>query len=196
MSVKELEERVLINKKQYLLIEKYIKDTFKDYTIIHQKNRYFDDEKKTIRANKNMLRIRSLKNSSIRELTYKIKGDNGDIECNQPLTYYWFRQILDNSRLPDGEVKSKLLEDNVDISSLKCLVDLRTRRTEVHLEDYTLVLDANMYNNIIDYDIEIESKISKMHAKEVILRLCEEFNLQYKNDYQVKSSRAFASIKN
>ena len=194
MSEKELEERVMINKSQFLEIEKYIQENFHNFKLIHQKNRYFDDANRTVKKVNNMLRIRSFKNSKEREFTYKVKGVEGDIEYTQILSHYWFYQITRYSRLPEGIVKEKLLEDGVDVNSLKMLVDLYTRRIEVKIDDYLFVLDANLYNGITDYNIEIESDVSKKHAKDVILKYCEMFNLEYKEKYITKSKRAFASI--
>ena len=194
MSVKELEERVLISKKQFLELEKFIQENYKDYELIHQKNRYLDDASFSLRNNHNMLRIRSFPNQNKRELTYKVAGKDGDMEYNQSLTYYWFSQITRFSHLPDGEVKDELVKAGVNIKSLRTLMELRTKRIEVKLEEYTIVLDVNVYNSITDYDLEIESKVSKTHAKDVILQFCEQFNLEYKNDYPTKSRRAFESL--
>ena len=115
-----------------------------------------------------MLRIRSIKGKNARELTYKVKGEDGDLEYNQLLTYLKFTGIVFAHCFPAGEVLNKLKEDNIDVSSLRVITELRTRRMEVKLKDSNIVLDANEYNGIIDYDLEIESKISKNHAKEVL----------------------------
>ena len=195
MSAKELEERVMIDKKQFLKIEKYILDNYKEAKILHIKNRYLDDANSNIRGNHNVLRIRSFKNNPSREFTYKIKGDDGDIEYTTILSQYWFYQITRFSRIPEGETKEALLKNGIDISSLRTLVELFTRRIEVELDDHILVLDSNMYNEIVDFDLEIESKISTEHAKETILKYCEMFSLEYKKDYIVKSRRAFLSLK-
>lgn len=195
MSERELEERVLINKKQFLEIKKYIQENYPDTKVIHQKNRYLDDANSSIRKLKNVLRIRSFPHNNTRELTYKTRGNNCAIEYTQKLTYYAFIKFIENSIIPEGEIKTRLLSDGIDINSIKSIVDLRTRRLEVHLEQYTIVLDVNDYNGIIDYDLEIESNFSESHAKEVILDFCNRFGLEYKNDYPVKSRRAFESIK-
>ena len=195
MSEKELEERVLINKSQFLEIEKYIQENFHDYRIIHQKNRYFDDANETVKKVRATLRIRSFKSKKEREMTYKVKAEEGSIEYTQIISHYWFYQITRYSRLPDGIVKQKLLEDGVDINSLHMLTDLYTRRIEVRIDNYILVLDANLYNGITDYNIEIESDVSKKHAKDVILKYCEMFGLEYKDNYITKSKRAFLSMK-
>lgn len=195
MSVKELEERVMLTKNQYLNIEDFLKSTYENYRITHQKNRYLDDNKRTINSLRHVLRIRSFTHSKNRELTYKVDGVDGDIEYNQILTYYWFRKLTQESRLLPGEVSEALLKDNVDINSLKVLVDLRTRRLEVSLKDYTIVLDANLYNDIVDYNLEVESNVSREHAKKVILDFCKKFDLTYQDDYVVKSLRALNSIK-
>ena len=194
MSEKELEERVLINKKQFLELKQFIQEQYPDFVTTEQKNRYLDDDKFTVHERKNMLRIRSFHHSKMRELTYKVGGKDGDIEYTLPLTYYWFTQITRFSRLPNGEVKDQLVKDGVNINSLHTLTELRTRRIEVKLREYTIVLDANVYNNISDYNLEIESKLSKSHAKKVILEFCEQFGIQYKNDYPTKIRRVMESL--
>lgn len=194
MREKELEERVMINRDQFLEIEKYIQENYPNVKTIYQKNRYFDDKDRTVRKIHNMLRIRSFRSCKMRELTYKIKGEEGDIEYTQSLSHYWFYQITRYSRLPEGIVKDKLLEDGVDINSLKMLIDLFTRRMEVKIDDYLFVIDINLYNGICDYNIEIESDVSKKHAKEIILKYCEKFGLEYQEKYITKSKRAFLSL--
>lgn len=194
MREKELEERVMINRDQFLEIQKYIQENYPNVKTIYQKNRYFDDKDGTVRKIHNMLRIRSFRSCKMRELTYKIKGGEGDIEYTQSLSHYWFYQITRYSRLPEGIVKENLIKDGVDINSLKMLVDLFTRRMEVKIDDYLFVIDINLYNGICDYNIEIESDVSKKHAKEVILKYCEQFGLEYKEKYITKSKRAFLSL--
>lgn len=195
MSVKELEERMMLTKEQYLELEAFLKSHYSSIKITHHKNRYLDDKNGTIRTAHNVLRIRSFGNSKNRELTYKVKGEDGDIEYNQVLPYFWFKQLIDHSRLIEGEVKEALLKDNVDITSLKVLIDLRTRRIEVEEKDYTIVLDGNIYNDQVDYNLEIESSISKSHAKQMILAICQEHNIEYTGECLGKSTRAFNSLK-
>ena len=194
MKEKEIEERVMIDGKQFLEIEKYIQENFPHAKTIFQKNRYFDDKDGTITKNHTVLRIRSFRSCKQRELTYKVKGKEEDTEYNQSLSHYWFYQITRFSRLPEGLVKEQLLKEGVDISSLKMLVELFTRRIEVKFDDYLFVLDTNLYNGICDYNIEIESDISREHAKEVILKYCKQFGLEYKDNYTSKSRRAFNSL--
>ena len=195
MKEKEIEERVLISEEQYLKIEKYLKENFSHLKLIHQKNRYFDDKDLNIKRVGNVLRIRSFRSCKERELTYKVKGKESDIEYTQMLSHYWFYQITRYSRLPECNVKEQLIKDEVDVNSLRMLVDLYTKRIEVKIDDYLFVLDANMYNGINDYNIEIESDVSKKHAKEVVLKYCEMFGLTYSDNYIVKSKRAFMTIK-
>ena len=195
MSEKELEERLMITKEQFLEIEEYIQENFPHAKTVYQKNRYFDDANKRVEQLQNMLRIRSFKSCKEREFTYKVRGNDGDLEYTQGLSHYWFYQITRFSRLPDGPVKNKLLEDGVDVESLKMFVDLYNRRVVAELDDYTLFLDINLYNDISDYDLEIESNISKQHAKEVILQYCKMFNIEYKDDYKTKIRRVIDSLK-
>ena len=65
---------------------------------------------------------------------------------------------------------------------------------EAKENDYLVVIDQNIYNGIIDYDLEIEASSMK-RAKEAILNICERFKLEYKKGYTSKSSRAFQTRK-
>ena len=80
MKEKEIEERVMIDGKQFLEIEKYIQENFPHAKTIFQKNRYFDDKDGTITKNHTVLRIRSFRSCKQRELTYKVKGKEEDTE--------------------------------------------------------------------------------------------------------------------
>ena len=195
MSERELEERIMLTKKQYLEIEAYMQEHFPHAILVHQKNRYFDDGNHSIKKMRNVLRVRSFRDSKEKELTYKVKGEDGDIEYNQNISYYWSYQIIKYSRLPNGQVKDELIKEGIDVNNLKMIIDLYTRRLFVKFDDHTLFLDGNIYNNIVDYNLEVESNISKKHAKEVILKYCELFNITYKEGYKGKSTRAFMSLK-
>ena len=69
-----------------------------------------------------------------------------------------------------------------------------TKRIEIPIEDYLLVVDKNEYLDVVDYDIEIEAK-TQQRAKEVMLELCKKYRLQYDTNYKVKSARAFERFK-
>ncbi len=213
MSEKELEERVMLDENQFLEIKKYFQENFTNVRLIKQENLYFDDANNRVHSLNNMLRIRiiyndcplqtsekglklrTIKSQKLREFTYKVKGEDGDIEYTQLLTHYWYEKVLRESKLPNCATKDELVKDGVNINTLKMLISLSTERLEIDNKDHTLILDKNLYNGITDYNLEIESKISKNHAKNLIYQYCEMFNIQYDPNYKTKVRRAFESIK-
>ena len=195
MSEKELEERVMLNRKQFLEIRKFIQESFPNFKSINQTNYYFDDDKLRVKELHNMLRVRVIRGNKIKEFTYKVNGEDGDYEYTTPLTHYQYKKLIGDCIVPNGITKDKLVEHSVNIKSIKMIVSLSTKRIEVDAGDYILALDQNRYNDTTDYNLEIESKISKNHAKQVINDYCSKFNLVYKSDYKTKVARAFESIK-
>lgn len=173
----ECEKRVMLNFEQYqhLLAEYMAKDPHFSYLEIE--NIYLDDDKGNIHRNHNVLRIRKT-NGKNEELTLKIKGNNGDIEINETLSSH-------------PEIDKEL---NISFTNFHKVTSLRTNRLEAHIKDYLVVIDQNIYNGIIDYDLEVEASSIQI-AEKVILEICQKHNIEYKKEYLSKSARAFNSIK-
>ena len=111
-------------------------------------------------------------------MTLKIKGDNGDIEINE---------TIENHPEIDKEL-------DYQFAKYHPIVSLKTNRLEVKIDDYLVVIDQNIYNGIIDYDLEIEAS-SIERAEEVIVKICQKHNIEYKKEYLSKAARAFQTIK-
>lgn len=173
----ECEKRVMLNFEQYqhLLAEYMAKDP--RFSFLEIENTYLDDKKGSIHTAHNVLRIRKT-NGKDEELTLKIKGDNGDIEINETVSHH-------------PEIDREL---GISFSEFHPIVSLRTNRLEAHIDDYLVVIDQNIYNGIIDYDLEVEAD-SIAKAEKVILEICNKHNIEYKKEYLSKSARAFNSIK-
>ena len=173
----EYEERVMIKESDY---KKVIDDLMskgyeiKPFTI---ENIYLDNDEKIMQKGGMMLRIRNVLDKQ--ELTLKIRNkDNSNVEINE---------TVENHPIIDEALNHKFKE-------FKEVVRLVTQRIELKIDDYLLVIDKNMYHNIVDYDVEIETD-SQAKAKKIILEYCEKYNWKYKSDYKVKSARAFAALK-
>lgn len=171
----ECEKRVMLTFEQYqhVLAEYMALDP--TFSFLEIENIYLDDDDLSIKKSHRMLRIRTT-NGKNKELTLKIKGDNGDIEINE---------TIENHK----EIDEVL---NHQFDKYKPIAKLKTNRVEAKIDDYLVVIDQNFYNGIIDYDLEIEAK-SIEKAEEVILKICKKHHLEYKKDYRSKSSRAIAS---
>ena len=184
----EYEARVMLSITQYnKLLE--IMSNIVPITLI---NEYFDDENCTIIKCRKMLRIRNLNNKGY-ELTFKVKGENGDTEFNQPISSKDRELFINEGTFPDGEVKEQV-QSIIPVDSIKLITSLKTLRHEKQFEDYLLVLDKNEYNNIVDFNLEVESD-NKQKSIEIIKKYCELYGLQYSETYKGKSRRAILSVK-
>lgn len=184
----ECEERVMLSITQY---EKILIDmgNILPITLI---NEYFDDDNCSIIKQRKMLRIRNLNNNGY-ELTLKIKGENGDVEVNQPLSSNQREAFIKEGIFPDGEVKN-IVKEIIPLNTINLITSLKTLRIEKHIDDYLLVLDKNEYNGITDYNLEIEARTKKKAVK-LIKKYCKNYNLQYSENYKGKSRRAILSVK-
>lgn len=173
----EYEERVMVSENDY---KKVIDDLtnagykLEPFTI---ENIYFDNKDFYIDKNGMMLRIRNT-SQGIHELTLKIRQNEGVLEINE---------TLDKHPQIDKCLNNKFNE-------FKPIITLKTKRIEIPIDDYLLVVDKNEYLDVIDYDIEVEAN-TQQRAKEVMLELCDKYNLQYDANYKVKSARAFERFK-
>jgi len=184
---KEYEERVMLTREQYsTLLLHYVKER-KYIRII---NNYVDTPKYTFRKHHCNLRVRDLGEEPL-ELTLKIKGNDGDTEITQHISYEQENEIFSSHKVIKGEVRSALQKLKLNPDNVRKWGYNQVERLEIVENDYTIVLDRNMIRNVVDYDLEIESNSMKT-SKEVIKRICSEFNIEYKDKYLSKSSRTFA----
>lgn len=174
----ECEKRAMLTFDQYKrLVADYI-GKYVDYKIIDIENIYFEDDNFSLKANHSILRKRIIDGNK-EELTLKIKGDKGDIEINETMESH-------------PEIDKEL---NYKFNNYHPLTSLKTKRIEIEIDDYLLVIDQNFYNGIIDYDVEVEAPTIEK-AEKVILDICDKYGVIYKKDYPSKTFRAIASMKN
>ena len=134
----ECEERVMLTFEQYtkLLADYVIKDP--TFTFLEIENTYLDDNNLSLINNHKMLRIRKYRN--VTELTLKIKNKDGDIEITESLDKHpEIDKALDNK-----------------FGQYFPITTLKTNRVEIKIDNYLVVIDQNIYNGVIDYDLEIE----------------------------------------
>ena len=180
----EIEKRVMLTKEQYDSLFHYASKY--EYQKLDLINHYFDDENLALRNAHYMLRIRNI-NAKDYELTLKIKGENGDLEINEPINKKEVKSLIDKCELKDGEIKNQILK--VTSKDIRYITSLETERIEIKFDNYLFVLDKNKYSDITDYNLEIEASDIDV-ANEVIKKYCTEFNVQYSREYKSKSRRA------
>ena len=184
----EKETRAMISHEEYVSI---CSDIFKQNPYaqyVNYTNYYFDTEDFELTNNHKMVRIRNKGRDF--ELTFKSKGDDGDLEINQDISNRLAYKYINEGSIPHGEVYNAVALTGLSPRKLKVIISLYSRRIDVKYDDYLLVIDMNRYDDVEDFNIEIESDISVKHAQEVLKKYCEQYHLTYKEDYQVKSARA------
>ena len=180
----EIEFKAELSKEDYeSLILKYSNEK-----IYEQNNFYFDTPNFDIRKAKCGLRIRELNNEL--ELTLKVDQKEGKLEINQKI-YSLFRIGFE---FPDGEVKD-YIENNlgIDVKKINILGNLLTYRLDIRYMSALISIDKSIYNDIIDYEIEIEDSSMEL-AKEHLKKFLTENNIEYKKSPGSKLKRFLATL--
>ena len=187
---KEFETRLLISEEQYFFIVTYYMNIQPNKHFLQNANHYFDTDDLFLRNQHMTLRVRII-NDVKSELTLKIKGENGDDEITDGLTPKEQELLLEQNIFPYGQVRNRLMLLPYSLDKYHRIVSLYNRRLEIEQEDHTLVIDKNSYGDIVDYNLEIESKIGIDHAKDLLKMYAEKFNLTLsKEKYVGKARRA------
>lgn len=185
----EYETRVMLSEEQYFTIASFYLTRHGYHPFIDQTNYYYDTPDRILRSKHIIIRIRHITHKRC-ELTLKIKGDNGDIEVNQYLSYNEYHRLMKRFILPKGAVYDELLEKGLPISGYNLIGSLSTKRLEVKEDNYLVVIDKNTYENVTDYDLEIESSSMEI-SENTIKDICLTYGVEYKNGYKSKSRRLF-----
>jgi uncharacterized protein YjbK len=152
-----------------------------------QTNYYFDTPDFQLKTHESALRIRMKNHSYV--LTLKQQYKEHILETHQSLDKEMFASILNNQKLPDGEVTDVLKKLHIHVSKIQHLGELTTHRVEFPYEGGLLVLDENHYLGKIDYELEYESTDYKRGEK-IFLDLLQSKNIP-KRETKSKIHRFF-----
>ena len=192
---KEFESRIMLTDDEYLSIVSFYMKLYPNKHFIQNTNIYYDSEDLFLRKQGITFRLRIINDVSS-ELTIKIKGKNGDTEINDKLNIAQFNFLKNNNTFPDGEVKKYLSTLSYPISEYKVITTLFNRRLEIEFDDHLLVIDKNSYSDIVDYNLEIETKDNIESAKKHLEEYVKKFHLSLINQkYQGKATRAIMAAK-
>ena len=190
MSQKEYETRLMLTEEQYFFIVTYYMNIEPNKHFLQNANHYYDTDDLFLRGQHMTLRVRII-NDVKSELTLKIKGDNGDEEITDGLAPKEQELLLEQNIFPYGQVRNRLMLLPYSLDKYHRIASLYNRRLEIEYEDHTLVIDKNTYGDIVDYNLEVESKIGIKHAKKTLKEYIEKFNLTVsKEKYVGKARRA------
>ena len=188
----EHEARAMVTEEQYNQILAHYLKSKKQKKYIVNYNTYFDYEDLYLTNHHMVLRTRNISDKE-HELTLKIKGEDGDIEYNHPLTSQEYDSLREKVLIPDSQVKDELLKLKIDLNKLVRITDLKTERLEIQHRNYLLVIDKNYFRNRVDYNVEVES-YSKKAARNYLNFKFGRFGVEYKNGYISKSRRAICNL--
>lgn len=190
---REFESRIMLTDEEYLSIVSYYLKIYPNHKFLQISNVYFDSEDLFLRNSHITLRVRTT-NDVKSELTVKIKGSNGDQEINDDINPKEKDLLLNKGIFPNGAVKNYLLTLPYHLSSYKQISSLHNRRLEIQFDDHLLVIDKNNYNDITDYNLEIETKNSIELANIVLQEYIKKFHLSlHSQKYHGKAHRAIDS---
>ena len=192
---KEFESRIMLTDDEYLSIVSFYMKLYPNKHFIQNTNIYYDSDDLFLRKQGITFRLRIINDISS-ELTIKIKGKNGDTEINDKLNIAQFNLLKNNNIFPDGEVKKYLSTLPYSINEYKVITTLFNRRLEIEFDDHLLVIDKNTYSDIVDYNLEIETKDNIESAQRHLKEYIEKFHLSLINQkYQGKATRAILAAK-
>ena len=187
----EIEAKSLISEDEY---EKIIdKLNLGKYRKFKQTNYYIDTEDRFLKRNGIALRIRE-KDENF-ELTLKTPLSEGLLEKNENISCRGLDNLKNKQIFPEGNIKKFLEILGVSIKELKVLTSLTTERISMDYSIYHIDLDKNIYSNIVDYELEVESSSMENAKEEItnILTSCGITNFSF--NVISKQSRAMNALK-
>ena len=191
--VKEYETRIMLTESEYFEIASHYMRLHPNKQFLKNTNIYFDTEDLFLRKNHITFRIRII-NDVKSEITIKIKGANGDDEINDSLTGKDVELFLKERSLPEGDVRNFLLSLPYTFDAYKEITTLYNVRLEIEEDDHLLVIDKNIYNDITDYNLEIETADNIESARKWLDYYTQKFSLANRGQkYVGKAHRAIMS---
>jgi uncharacterized protein YjbK len=187
----EIEAKALITKKEYEKIVKIYQGIETDE--FDQTTYYIDTEKREIKAMGMGLRIRSIK--GLLELTLKAPMAEGLLEKNQSILIQDYKELAFKNKFPSGNISNFITMLGVDVKDLKIIASLTTHRIEYKEGNSMLSIDRNLYNGIVDYELELEGPSLEI-VKTKLEEICVKNNIVYKDNKQSKQARAMSTINN
>ena len=191
---KEYETRLMLTEEQYFFIVTYYMNIQPNKHFLQITNHYYDTDELNLTKDQRMtLRVRII-NDVKSELTLKIKGEDGDEEVTDGLSPKEQELLLEQNIFPYGQVRNRLMLLPYPLNKYHRITSLFNRRLEIEFEDHILVVDKNTYEDEVDYNLEIESSVGIVHAKELLKEYASKFDLTLsKEKYIGKASRAITA---
>lgn len=167
----EIEYKVLLSEQQFKQLASELPFPAKPITQI---NYYFETVDFKLKSVKSALRIRKKQDRYV--LTLKEPFENAILETHDFLSEAEFEQWINRQPCAKQHTSKQLKQLGVTVDELVYYGALQTDRKTYIVDDVTYVLDKSYYNNIIDYELEIEAMTHDI-GKKAIDQLINQFNL-------------------
>lgn len=155
-----------------------------------QTNYYFETDSFDLREQKCALRIRKKKDTWT--ATLKEPHPEGLLETHDTLTEEEAQEWMNNEPAPAPNIKERLANLGIVFSSIQFKGALTTERMESEYKDTLIVLDRSHYNNVTDYEFELEAK-EKQHGQAVFNEILRQFDIPVRETPN-KIKRFFQSV--
>ena len=186
----EIEGKILVTEDEFNKLLKHFNRTEEDKVM--QTNHYIDSSEQILRRFGFALRIRERNGEYV--LTLKTPLSEGLLEKNQNISKDVYKEFKYENTFPEGNIKDFLAMIGIEVKDLSILTSLKTERYDVKYQEGLLSLDKSTYNDIIDYEVELE-ETSLQHAHENLKTICEQVGIQYRLNELSKQARAMNSLK-
>ncbi|WP_112180157.1 MULTISPECIES: CYTH domain-containing protein [Paraliobacillus] len=157
-----------------------------------QTNHYFETPDFQLKNKGAALRIRKKKDKW--QLTLKEPYQDGLLETHDNLTEQEANSWINNKLIAKPAVKQQLDGLGIDFQALSYGGSLTTHRTELPYKQALLVIDYSIYNNMFDYELEIESD-TKEKSEKLLHQLINQFHIT-KKPTPNKIERFYHSLEN
>ena len=152
---REIEYKTMLTEQEFA----NLRDQIKFDKHFKQINYYYDTPDNLLKKNHCGLRVRLFPDTQKGEVTLKTPiAKNQLLETTQYLTQSEITDFLIQEKLPFVQnIAEKIAKFNISYYTLQPLTNLTTIRYEKQLsEECTIMLDQSTYNDITDYELEME----------------------------------------
>ncbi|WP_035512331.1 CYTH domain-containing protein [Halalkalibacillus halophilus] len=167
-----------------------VNDFFQKEEPIRQVNYYFETSDFQLRDNLAALRIRKKDETYV--ATLKQPHSNGLLETHDSVSEDTLQNWMKNVITLPPNIKEQLDEFGIQSSDLRYAGSLQTERLEKKKEHTILVLDHSTYNDMEDYELELEATNASL-GKQTFKQLLKEYNIE-ERPTKNKIERFFNSV--
>lgn len=183
----EIEYKTLLTKDNY---ETLSQNLFCKVDPVVQTNYYFETNNFALKKHFSALRIRE-KNGAY-TLTLKEPHPEGILETHDQLSTDEWQQWLEGNAVSKPNISKQLAAIGITENNLIYYGALKTTRQSFTQDDILYVLDKSIYNDITDYELEIEAP-TKQKGEQALQDMVEKYHIMNQQSI-TKIERFFTTL--